>query len=485
MTPTEDDLRALLTRRSDDTPGNADRVEQVRGRINRARRRRQAAASGVLALAIAGVAVGLTVPGHGSNASVVPAAPSTKAPAPSQAPTTGTHAPVVPVRPETTAPVGTVPVGPYGVAALAGDGPVLLDATGGRTASVAPRQQGQTALGLSYDSRFLADGIGQDNASIQVTDMTGHVLLSEYTGAWAVAWSPTTDVLAVVNNVRGPVTVTFYRVASDGGTTLATQTIAGAPDYDQHLVWSPDGSRLAVGNDHGVTVMTAAGTVIGRQTFEAADYPEPASWSGDGSHLVVFVHTDSASIDADGVRVVDLDATGHQVGMLPTSLAYQQWWHPLHGTAVLGTLGRFRDVADGKTVARCDLATASCTTLVGGTATSAFDGVPTATGIAYLAIASSGDVSGPYPQPYRLHLAAADGSGARLASGAPATVTQVVASTDGRTLLLVGSGSSGSPAIYRYAGSSAVRLAAVGTNDEIGYYGQSSEIVSWQQPPAR
>lgn len=480
MTRTEDDLRALLERRAAGPPGNADRVVQVHGRIRRTRRRRQAAA-GVLALAVAGVAVGLTVPGHGSTASVVPAAPSPSAPGPSPAPTTSAPAPIPAYYPALTAPVGTVPVGRYGVAALAGYGPVLLDATGGHTAAVAPTEQGQTALDLSYDSRFLAAGIGQDNAAIQVTDISGHVLLTEVTSTWAVAWSPTTDVLAVATdpNLQGPVTVTFYRFTSTGHTKLAAQTIAGAAGQDQNLVWSPDGSRLAVGNDHAVTLLTAAGKVIGEKTFRVGEYPQPATWSGDGSHLVVFVHT-SASLDADGVQVIDLDATGHQVATLPTSLAYQQWWHPLPGSAVLGTLGGDRDVAHGKTVARCDLATAHCTSVAGDSATSAFDAVPTATGIAYITAANSGTVGSFTPS--HLEIAAADGASTQPAPSAPKKVTQVLASADGRTLLLVGAGTSGPPGIYRYDGTNAIHLTDVSTQAENGYYGQSAEIVSWRQP---
>ncbi|MGH3744886.1 MAG: hypothetical protein ACRDTP_08520, partial [Mycobacteriales bacterium] len=210
----------------------------------------------------------------------------------------------------------------------------------------------------------------------------------------------------------------------------------------------------------------------------------------------VFIRSGSASIDADGVQVVDLDASGHQVGTLPESLAYPDWWHPIAGTDVLGTVGGVRSVASNKTVVRCDLATSRCTTLAGGRETSAFGAVPTATGFAYLSTANSGNDT-PGNRTASLWLAAANGSAAHRVIS-PATVSQVVASAGGRTLLLVGADSVacpsglpadqhpcfGPPAFFRFDGHTAIRLANANlpTNDPAGYYGHVTEIVSWSQP---
>ena len=465
MSLTERDLREVLAEHVHDAPGNAVRLEQVRGRVRRTRRHRQLAASGVLAVAAAAVAVGLTVPGHDTRAGVTPLSPA-------------------PAHPS------------YGTAALTDGGPVLLDVATGRTTTV-PGGHGGAALGLSYDGRYLATSMGEDTAQVQVSDLAGHVLLSEPTGTQTAAWSPAADLLAVVGTASTS-TLTLYDVSA-GGAHVVARTVVGGADHVPGLAWSPDGRLLAVGAGHDLTIVTASGTVAATTSFGGSS-PVPAAWSGDGSHVVVFLHSGSASIDADGVQVVDVDASGHQVGSLPESLAYPDWWHPLAGSAVLGTVGSTRSVDSGKTVVRCELAIARCTTLAGGARTSAFGAVPTATGIAYLSAANSGKVVGNGSAPSSLWLASADGSGTHPAPGAPATVSQVVASVDGRTLLLVGSAStacpsgltsavagatcSGPSAVYRYDGRTATRLVPVPGDTALGsgYYGHVTEIVDWRQP---
>lgn len=441
MTLTEQELRDTLTGHVQEVPGNADRLGEVHGRIRRTHRRRQTAASGVLALAVAGVAIGLTVPGSGHHASVVPSQPAAT----------------------------------YGTAVLAGPGPVLLDATTGRTST----GHGGTALGLSRDGRYVASSL-DDGTRVEVTDRDGHVLLSEPTGTEAAAWSPTADLLAVVGT-SATATLTVYDVSA-AGTRVVARTVVGAADPTPALAWSENGSRLAVGSGQILTTVSASGKVLGQKTFSAGEHPAPAAWSGDGSHLAVFVHSGSASLDADGVQVVDLDTSGQQVGTLPESLAYPDWWRALPGTDVLGTVGAARSVDAGKSVVRCDLATARCATLAGGATASAFGAVPTATGIAYLrAVGPQDGAAGPVPSPPVLMLAAADGSDAHPAPGAPREVEQIVAAPGSAALLLVGSGAAG-PGVYRYAGGNATRLAAVPAPATRGYYGHVTELVAWIQP---
>ncbi|MGH3745037.1 MAG: hypothetical protein ACRDTP_09280, partial [Mycobacteriales bacterium] len=250
MTLTENDLRDTLAGHVQEIPGDGGRLGEVHGRIHRTHRRRQAAASGVLALAVAGVAIGLTVPGHDTRASVTP--------------------------------VAVQPSGNDGTAVLAGPGPVLLDATTGRTTT----GHGGTALGLSQDGRYVASSVGADAGVVQVTDRAGHVLLSEPTGTQAAAWSPTADLLAVVGT-SSTSTLTLYDVSA-GGADVVARTVVGGADPAPGLVWTADGSRLAVGSGQVLTTMTSAGKVVGQRTFGAGEHPVPAAWSGDGSHVAVF-----------------------------------------------------------------------------------------------------------------------------------------------------------------------------------------------------
>jgi WD40 repeat protein len=125
-----------------------------------------------------------------------------------------------------------------------------------------------------------------------VWGMDGSLLGEPRTGgspAWAMAWSPYGDSLAI-GDENGVV-----EVVGIDGTSRSTHTFAGGVNA---LAYSPDGASLAVGQSSAVTVVQAQN--VGDTVWSANSAAARAIWSPDGRAILVATPDGLATVGADG-----------------------------------------------------------------------------------------------------------------------------------------------------------------------------------------
>jgi Tol biopolymer transport system component len=137
-----------------------------------------------------------------------------------------------------------------------------------------------------------------------------------------IAWSPDGSRIAFVNIVDEPeglpgvwTNKEIFVIGADGSNLTR---LTNHPAWDEHPVWSPDGSLIAfqtrrdeLPNDNNaeIYVMDADGSNVTRLTNHPApdDYP---AWSPDGSRIAFMSHRDGNweiyVMDIDGSNVTNL-----------------------------------------------------------------------------------------------------------------------------------------------------------------------------------
>lgn len=174
-----------------------------------------------------------------------------------------------------------------------------------------------------------------------------------------VAWSPTTDELALV---------------ADSGVQLVTpdgqppRTLGGAAGAGS-AAWSPDGKLLAVAvaapNAHQARVVDRSGALV-RSLMEPANDRGTwrlAGWWPDGGGLLAWRVPDSASAAADGMDLITIALRGGEPTRLTTMLGYRSWlsWSP-DGRRVAVVEGSGREASRNKRLVVCDVEAARCNT---------------------------------------------------------------------------------------------------------------------------
>jgi WD40 repeat protein len=125
-----------------------------------------------------------------------------------------------------------------------------------------------------------------------VWDADGSLLGQPRTGgspAWAMAWSPYGDSLAI-GDENG-----IVEVVGIDGTSRSTRTFAGGVNA---LAYSPDGASLAVGQSSAVTVVQARD--LQDTVWKADSAAARAIWSPDGRALLVATPDGLATVGPDG-----------------------------------------------------------------------------------------------------------------------------------------------------------------------------------------
>jgi Tol biopolymer transport system component len=127
---------------------------------------------------------------------------------------------------------------------------------------------------------------------------------------WSAAWSPDGTAIAFVRHACPP--DEHAPLCFEGTFTLETLAVAdgrrtavaeGAPDFGLGFIWSPDGRRMALGDDSSIFVMDADGTH--RAKVADARWSE-TTWSPDGEWLL-FSTNDEALGTRNGPWIIAAD----------------------------------------------------------------------------------------------------------------------------------------------------------------------------------
>jgi hypothetical protein len=207
------------------------------------------------------------------------------------------------------------------------------------------------------------------------------VPVSAAAGDWE--WSPTRDVLAVVDEAPGVRTgsITFF-AAPNFDAPAAPPIPAEFPGF---FAWWPDGSRLLFKtytakapfvdqlwsvDESGCPPACSASP----REIPVGIRPEPQSdvgfefggWSADGSRLLIRLDVaHSASVAMDGLAVESITLDGTSKAELPRMLVKPSWTAPVAGTAkAVIAVGGDRVWDSHRQLDSCDLDTGACTPLV-------------------------------------------------------------------------------------------------------------------------
>jgi len=381
------DLRDLFSRAVGETPG-LDAISLRRVVARRRRRRWVVVGAFVIAAVVAGGAV-VTAVRHANHQLVI--APSGE---------TTTSSGPAPTAPATTPAPGTlgypsVATHPdafrgYGKLAYESDGALwILDGTGAAPRSVAlPGTLEQASW--SPDGAWLAiqtgsgpyAANGQGDVFVMPADGTNLARVPVAAAGWA--WSPTRDVLAVVNQLPAARNGSIAVYAAPDFTTPMTKPIPAAEPAG-FIAWSPDGDRLifktytphapfvdhlwSLDETNCPPVCDAAPRAIRVSVHLPAHNDlgfDFAGWSADGTRLLVwFDVAHSASIAFDGLTVASIPLAGGGQAQLPVMLAKPSWIADVVGTdQAIVAVGNDRTWDSHRQLDTCNLATGTCTPLV-------------------------------------------------------------------------------------------------------------------------
>jgi hypothetical protein len=269
----------------------------------------------------------------------------------------------------------------------------ILDGSGGtpRVVSIpaAPQRVAWSAdgkwLAVQTDSGAQAQNGQGDLYVVGVgTSTLVRVGVSGGTADWQ--WSPTRDVLAVVDQSALARNGTIDVFSSPDFARPAAQPIA-AEFPAGFLAWSPNGQRLlyktytvkapfidklwSVDESTCPSVCGASATPM-----TVSLQPEPtgdigfifAGWSADATRLLVWLDVaHSGSTELDGLNIASVPVNGGVDAQLPATLAKPSWIAPVPGThrAIVDT-GAFRTWDSHRHLDSCDLDTGRCAALVVG-----------------------------------------------------------------------------------------------------------------------
>lgn len=261
---------------------------------------------------------------------------SSPTPTPAPAPAPVRTGPVV-VR---TGPVVVVDV--RGLALLGGTGRRELPGTGG---ALSP--------GLSHDARWvswLTASAHGGSADLHLRDLRRPGADRVVPGATAYAWSPTGAWVAVVTGAG--LRVLTPGSAQPGSAQPGSQRPTDIPGAFYGVVWSADGRRLGVSGRHTLVLDLApaqAGVRVTRSLRLPAAYDNAYLARFTSAGLLLWPdQTGSASVAADGLRLVEVDLATFTASPLIVSLTYRDWVVGLPGNRVLVVAGGDRDAHLGK-----------------------------------------------------------------------------------------------------------------------------------------
>lgn len=240
----------------------------------------------------------------------------------------------------TPAPVRTGPVVVVDVRGLA-----LLGGTGRREL---PGTGGALSPGLSHDARWMswltasADG---GSADLHLRDLRRPGADRVLPGATAYSWSPTGASVAVVTGAG-------LRVLTPGSGQPGSSRPTGIPGVFYGVVWSADGRRLGVSGRHTLVLDIApaqAGVRVTRSLRLPAAYDNAYLARFTSAGLLLWPdQMGSASVAADGLRLVEVDLATFTASPLIVSLTYRDWVVGLPGNRVIVVAGGDRYAHLGK-----------------------------------------------------------------------------------------------------------------------------------------
>lgn len=150
-----------------------------------------------------------------------------------------------------------------------------------------------TSLAWSAAGQWLAAARWDGLYTVQVWDMnTFQPILRAKTGnTYKVSWTPTGNVLAI-STIGGTYSVNFDQMNTSSPMNFATfpefaaiATQIGPSDAAVPISWSPDGTRIAIGNFDGTIRVFNIATSAEVTSLENTDVVTTLKWSPDGSHL--------------------------------------------------------------------------------------------------------------------------------------------------------------------------------------------------------
>ncbi len=238
------------------------------------------------------------------------------------------------------APVRTGPVVVVDVRGLA-----LLGGTGRREL---PGTGGALSPGLSHDARWvswLTASAHGGSADLHLRDLRRPGADRVVPGATAYAWSPTGALVAVVTGAG-------LRVLTPGSAQPGSQRPTDIPGVFYGVVWSADGRRLGVSGRHTLVLDVAparAGVRVTRSLRLPAAYDNAYLARFTSAGLLLWPdQTGSASVAADGLRLVEVDLATFTASPLIVSLTYRDWVVGLPGNRVIVVAGGDRYAHLGK-----------------------------------------------------------------------------------------------------------------------------------------
>jgi Tol biopolymer transport system component len=154
------------------------------------------------------------------------------------------------------------------------------------------------ALGLSHDNQYLAI-TSEGKLGIVDTDGTGDTdFFGNLTAFYSLTWSPNSNIAVFSESLD--LNDTELQLSLLDIDTGSTSIIAYGETT--HLVWSPDGTRIAFTDSFNLAVINSDGSERIDLTEEFNIYTPP-SWSPD-SHQLAFIddawHQGAYAINADG-----------------------------------------------------------------------------------------------------------------------------------------------------------------------------------------
>lgn len=385
------DLHELLARAAEGIPEfDADGVRRT---VVRRRRRRRVVVSAVIAavVAVSGTVIGVATRHRSPQVSIAPAQGTST----SSGATTSSTATTVPGAPLVYPRVATHPESFRGFGKLAYPAGGKLWVLDGRSSS--PRSIALPGvvekMRWSHDGGWLAlqtesgAGVANGQGTLYVVRSDGTALVPVPVSAAATdwEWSPTRDVLAVVDEAPSARTGAITVFAAPDFTHSASTPIAAEFPVG-FLSWSPDGRHLlyktynAIGppwvdqlwsiDETGcppACSTTPRRLPVGVHSSYKGDVGYiPAGWSADGSHLLIWLDdAHSGSIEMDGLELASIALDGGSEALLPRMLAKPSWIATVAGThKAVVAVGGDRSWDAHRQLDSCDLDTGICTPLV-------------------------------------------------------------------------------------------------------------------------
>lgn len=143
---------------------------------------------------------------------------------------------------------------------------------------------------IAYIEGFPTVGDGVTAARIvNVESGESRTLFQDKNAKSGASWSPDGKWIAVRAEELGGNKTILWLLDPLGKSSLKFEyDWAGADlqDGSRDLIWSPDGTKIALRSSHGDSVMRVIEIPSGKIIFQTAEYAEPLGWSTDSLHLL-------------------------------------------------------------------------------------------------------------------------------------------------------------------------------------------------------